>query len=185
MSNRNLKILAVSCWLLLGMCAAPSAFAQVIIDYQPIDGIPSLNATMTLILALVLAGVAYRMLRKQQSGTGLLLAVLAASAMLYASGGIRLVPEAQALPDCASAMTSGEGGLMCVEESGPVLNQSDRTHRLVYVGCGFLQVILHLPLVPEAHAQNVGECMTGTILRPGESCTVDVDEYNCDLINID
>ena len=101
--------------LLLASLGSTSAFAgtNVTVIYQPAHGAvsaPTLSGVMLLVLGLLLAAVAIRMLKQHQSGMTMLVGVFAVAGLMSGATGISLMSDANAVAIPNNEMSSPTGG---------------------------------------------------------------------------
>ncbi len=81
---------------LFGSSSASAAAITVVFAPASIGGIPTLSGGMLLILSLLLAAVAFRIVKQHQSGTSMLLGIIGVTALMSGAGGVKLLSDAQA-----------------------------------------------------------------------------------------
>lgn len=148
------------------------------------NAVPTLGGTALVALALLLAVVAFRVLRSEQyRGMNLVVAATMATAIAAAGGGVKLISDAQARPD--QSMDSAKGG------SAPLfdgLNRIDNTS-------GVTQFVMNIDLDPDCRisggnggdnggaitlfnggGDDVGECSDSpsTEVPEGSSCSLNI-----------
>lgn len=160
----------------LAMCFSHGAFAQVIIEHEPVASIPTLSSAMMVVMALLLAVMAFRMLKARPGHSGrLLTALLTVGAFALTAGGVRMVGDAQAIP-CGPNMENPAGGLVCASIGNSILNQSGVTQRITGVYCGS-QILSN-----GISAQISGPvCVVGSLVNPGALCVAEEPPGGCAL----
>jgi len=154
------------------LASTSDAFAGMgggtIVYGPPTESIPTLSGTMLIVLGMLLAVVAFRVLRNYPGGRPLASIVALSIAGLSGVSGIKVMQEAYA--GASYPMTQTNGGSVHVNTSGvdvPVDNTSGRTQQIKSVK-------------PDSNC-SVGTvtpppaCAPGVIVQPANSCNVRFD----------
>lgn len=156
--------------------------AQVVpveVTYQPVaSSIPTLSSAMLIVLALLLATLAFRLLKS--NGTGRLMGTfLVLGALALGSGGIKVLSDAYA--ELPSAMDNPNGGTLYRYEDGLVVNESGRTQMIIAIKC-------REPAgQPALSLGNFGgptcDDNPPTVLSSSAQCFLNFNSYNCQVGN--
>lgn len=176
----------------IGFSTSASAGGAGTIIYGPGSslGIPTLGGSALIALALLLAIIAFRVLRTQQhSGVNLVVALTAATALASGIGGINLISDAKASP--SQEMEDIEGGdIELFAGLNQIFNGTEASQKILSIdlnpGC-FIDDMDNGGIVnggitnggivrPAANGGGVGQCddSPGTDVPPGSYCDLPI-----------
>ena len=168
----------------LGMVSFSSlASAAAVITYGPgATSVPTMGGTMLIALAVLLALVAFRLLKdRPRAGSNMVIVIAAATALATGAGGIKLISEAQALT-APLDMSDSKGGVINVPGPGfwTIINSTDVPQQITNIqydpGCSDGRLFLEPRVNVLNGAEPVTACAVSTVLAPGEteSCELQV-----------
>ncbi|CAH1207590.1 conserved membrane hypothetical protein [Candidatus Nitrotoga sp. BS] len=136
------------------------------IVYGPVpQSIPTLSGFMLVILGLVFAVLAFRVLRSHSASKPLASIVTVGILVLGAASGNQLIQHAQAIPPSLS-FSNSSGGVLNIDSLGefPVLNNSGRPQQI-------LNVIVTPPAIDSPTSQQP-RCIIGLAVQNNSSCYI-------------
>lgn len=134
--------------------------------------IPTLSGWMLILLGLLLAAVAYRVLRDRKAGYNALVALLGVSALLAAGSGIKLVDEARAT--ISIPLDNPNGGSEIIAGDG--YNVYENTSGIPQI-IGLVQLPPICPFFPSGNSSSPQECAAGLMMQPDDFCQIDCTDY--------
>jgi len=133
--------------------------------------IPTLSGMMLILLGLLLAAVAFRVMRKQKATYNALVTILGVSAVLVAGSGIKLVDEAWAT--ISVPLDNPNGGIEII--AGDNYNVYENASGIPQT-IGLVKLPPVCPFFPMGET-SFPECTGGMVLQPGDFCEVDCSNY--------
>ena len=176
-----LAALGLGCFASLATAGTPPGGA--VITYGPIgSAVPTISGGMLIALAVLLMLVAFRLLKdRPASGTNLVIAITAITALATGAGGIKLVADAHAVSPVLEMTDPAGNTPLFVPQGGPwqVFNITDVPLQIKQIqyspGCGD-QPLNGAQVQALNGGSSVGTCSTSTTLAPqsAEYCEITV-----------
>jgi len=165
---------------MVSFASLASAGSAATITYGPgATSVPTMGGTMLIALAVLLALVAFRLLKdRAHSGSSMVIAIAAVTALASGAGGVKLIADAHANSNVLE-MDSESGGVISIPEPGSwvISNPTDvdqSINKIDYApGCGPGMVMISEPAVTNG-AVPVASCSTSTTLAGGGSETCEI-----------
>jgi hypothetical protein len=186
--NVVFKVLAA---LGLGSFASLAAAGSpgAIITYGPVgSAVPTISGGMLIALAVLLMLVAFRLLKdRPASGTNLVIAITAITALATGAGGIKLVADAHAVSPVLEMTDPAGNTPLYVPQGGPwqvfnITNVPLQIKQIQYSpGCSD-QPPLNGALPQAFNGGSVGTCSTSTTLAPKSAEYCEITVY-CNTLN--
>lgn len=149
--------------------AGTSATSGTLVYAPAATSVPTLSGMMLVILALLLATIAFRVSRQtnHNSGRMMVLSLISIGALASGMGGIKLISDVNASGSASLIMVGGGSLPIEINQLNTFTNQT-----------GIKQTIISVTFdspsdCPAYPAGNANECTQGKILADTQQCTVD------------